>query len=128
MKTVFIYLYQQVKSFMALLAQALQIHGAKGEKPLIRKAGPGWPVFKRRVTMLSHIVNLVSTYEQSHGIRPNLVFMNETHYSYLREELPGVRDHDDVTNIIGVDIALSDEALRPHVATVTFGGNHILSS
>ena len=59
---------------------------------------------------------------------PNLVFMNETHYSYLREELPGVRDHDDVTNIIGVDIALSDEALRPHVATVTFGGNHILSS
>ena len=78
--------------------------------------------------MLSHIVNLVSTYEQSHGIRPNLVFMNETHYSYLREELPGVRDHDDVTNIIGVDIALSDDAVRPHVATVTFGGNHILSS
>jgi hypothetical protein len=76
--------------------------------------------------MLSHIVSLVSTYEQSHGIRPNLVFMNETHYGYLREELPGVRDHDDVTNII--DIALSDEAVRPHVATVTFGENHILLS
>jgi len=78
--------------------------------------------------MLSYIVSLVSTYEQNHGIRPNLVFMNETHYGFLREELPGVRDHDDVTNIIGVDIALSDEALRPHVATVTFGTNHILSS
>ncbi|HCU53536.1 MAG TPA: hypothetical protein DIC36_04385 [Gammaproteobacteria bacterium] len=78
--------------------------------------------------MLSYIVSLVSTYEQHHGIRPNLVFMNETHYGFLREELPGVRDHDDVTNIIGVDIALSDEALRPHVATVTFGTNHILSS
>jgi hypothetical protein len=49
-------------------------------------------------------------------------------YFYRREELPGVRDHDDVTNIIGVDIALSDDAVRPHVATVTFGGNHILSS
>jgi len=78
--------------------------------------------------MLSYIVSLVSTYEQNHGFRPNLVFMNETHYGFLREELPGVRDHDDVTNIIGVDIALSDEALRPHVATVTFGTNHILSS
>jgi len=78
--------------------------------------------------MLSYIVSLVSTYEQHHGIRPNLVFMNETHYGFLREQLPGVRDHDDVTNIIGVDIALSDEALRPHVATVTFGTNHILSS
>jgi hypothetical protein len=78
--------------------------------------------------MLSHIVSLVSTYEQSHGIRPNLVFMNEGHYAALREELPGVRDHDDVTTILGVDIALSDEAIRPHVATVTFGGNHILAS
>lgn len=78
--------------------------------------------------MLSHIVSLVSTYEQSHGIRPNLVFMNEGHYAALREELPGVRDHDDVTVILGVDIALSDEAIRPHVATVTFGGNHILAS
>ena len=78
--------------------------------------------------MLRHIVSLVSTYEQSHGIRPNLVFMNEGHYAALREELPGVRDHDDVTTILGVDIALSDEAIRPHVATVTFGGNHILAS
>lgn len=78
--------------------------------------------------MLSHIVNLVSHYEQHHGVRPNLVFMNENHYAALREELPGVRDHDDVTNIIGVDIALSDEAIRPHVATVTFGTNHILAS
>lgn len=78
--------------------------------------------------MLSHIVSLVSTYEQSHGICPNLVFMNEGHYAALREELPGVRDHDDVTTILGVDIALSDEAIRPHVATVTFGGNHILAS
>jgi len=78
--------------------------------------------------MLSFIVSLVSTYETDHGVRPNLVFMNETHYEYLREELPGVRDHDDVTTILGVDIALSEEAIRPHVATVSFGSTHILAS
>jgi hypothetical protein len=78
--------------------------------------------------MLSYIVSLVRNYEHLHGARPNLVFMNETHYSYLREELPGVRDHDSVTSIIGVDIALSDEAMRPHVATVRFGSENILSS
>lgn len=100
----------------------------KGTKVPNPKARPVARLVEGEAAMLSHIVNLVSTYEQSHGVRPNLVFMNETHYSYLREELPGVRDHDDVTSIIGVDIALSDEALRPHVATVTFGGNHILSS
>ncbi len=78
--------------------------------------------------MLSFIVSLVNNYETHHGVRPNLVYMNETHYSYLREELPGVRDHEDVTAILGVDIALNDETLRPHVATVKYGAEYILSS
>jgi hypothetical protein len=78
--------------------------------------------------MLSHIVSLVREYEQFHGTRPNLVYMNETHYGYLREELPGVRDHNDVISILGVDIALSDEALRPQVATVRFAAENILVS
>ena len=78
--------------------------------------------------MLSFIVSLVNNYETYHGVRPNLVYMNETHYSYLREELPGVRDHEDVTAILGVDIALNDETLRPHVATVKYGTEYILSS
>lgn len=78
--------------------------------------------------MYSHIVNLMSTYEQSNGRRPNLVYMNETHYSYLREELPGVWDHDDVVSMLGIDIALSEEAIRPHVATVTYCQENILVS
>jgi len=55
--------------------------------------------------MLSHIVNLVNDYQVVHGARPNVVYMNETHYGYLREELPGVRDHDNLVAILGVDIA-----------------------
>ncbi len=78
--------------------------------------------------MLSHIVNLVNTYAQHNGARPNVVYMNETHYTYLREELPGVRDHTDVVAIIGVDIALSDEVVRPQVATVRFAAENILVS
>jgi hypothetical protein len=78
--------------------------------------------------MLSHIVNLVSGYQDVNGIRPNLVYMNETHYSYLREELPGVRDHMDLVSILGVDIALSEEAIQPSVATVRFGDENILVS
>ena len=78
--------------------------------------------------MLSHIVNLVNTYEGSHGHKPNLVYMNETHYSYLREEMPGVWDHNDVVSMLGIEIALSDEAIRPRVATVTYCEENILSS
>src|SRR5512135_3084053 len=75
---------------------------------------------RKERTMLSHIVNLVNDYEHMHGSRPNVVYMNETHYGYLREELPGVRDHYNLVAILGVDIALSDEAIRPQVATVRF--------
>lgn len=78
--------------------------------------------------MLSHIVSLVSHYETRHGMRPNVIYMNETHYGYLREELPGVRDHHDVVAILGVDIALHDEALHPQVATVRFASENILVS
>ncbi|UCH53226.1 MAG: hypothetical protein JSW09_11715 [Pseudomonadota bacterium] len=78
--------------------------------------------------MLSHIVNLVSTYEHHNGSRPNVVYMNETHYGHLREELPGVRDHIDVVAILGVDIALSDDVVRPQVATVRFAAENILVS
>ncbi|MEK7840661.1 MAG: hypothetical protein AAB252_05765, partial [Pseudomonadota bacterium] len=78
--------------------------------------------------MLSHIVNLVNNYEHRHGIRPNLVYLNETHYGYLREEMPGVRDHHDVVNILGVDIALSDGIIHPQVATVRFAEENILVS
>ena len=78
--------------------------------------------------MLSHIVSLVNNYEHHHGLRPNVVYMNETHYDYLREELPGVRDHSDVVAILGVDIALSDGTLNPQVATVRFASENILVS
>lgn len=78
--------------------------------------------------MFSHIVNLVSDYEAGHGAKPNLVYMNETHYGYLREELPGVHDHHDLVSILGIDIALSDEIIQPAVATVRFGDENILVS
>jgi len=42
--------------------------------------------------------------------------------------LPGVRDHNDVIAILGVDIALSDEVLHPQVATVRFASENILVS
>jgi hypothetical protein len=78
--------------------------------------------------MLSHIVNLVTDYEHDNGSRPNLVYMNETHYTYLRQEMPGARDHNDVVAILGIDIALSDMAVRPHVATVRYTDQNILVS
>src|SRR5690606_10219541 len=96
------------------------------------QAGAAASAGKSRVTgaqpMLSHIVTLMREYERHHGVRPNVVFMNETHYGYLREELPFVRDHDEVIAILGVDIALNDDAMNPQAATVRFAAENILVS
>lgn len=78
--------------------------------------------------MLSHIVTLVKSYESHHGLRPNVVYMNQTHYGYLREELPFVRDHNDVVAILGIDIALIEDTLHPQAATVRFASENILVS
>lgn len=78
--------------------------------------------------MLSAIVALVDHYQRHHGSRPNLLYMNETHYEYLREEMPGARDHQDIVTLLGIDIALTADAMRPHVATAAFGEEHILVS
>ena len=43
-------------------------------------------------------------------------------------ELPFVRDHNDVIAILGVDIALNDEAMNPQAATVRFASENILVS
>jgi hypothetical protein len=101
---------------------------------LVTDERPGVPVTavgpkgQRSTEMLSHIVTLMSSYERNHGVRPNVVYMNETHYGYLREELPFVRDHNDVIAILGVDIALNDEAMNPSAATVRFASENILVS
>jgi hypothetical protein len=78
--------------------------------------------------VLSFVVTLINQYERDHGVRPNLLYMNEAHYLYLREELPGISDHEDVTAIVGTDIALSDTALSPYVSNVRYGATHVLSS
>lgn len=78
--------------------------------------------------MLSFVMSLVNHYEERYGNRPNIVYMNESHYEFLREEMPGIRAHDEVVALLGIDISLSDEALSPHVATAEFLEQHILVS
>ena len=41
--------------------------------------------------MLSCVLTLVNDYREAFGVRPNVVYMNQAHYEYLREEMPGVR-------------------------------------
>ena len=78
--------------------------------------------------MLSCVLTLVNDYEEAFGVRPNVVYMNQAHYEYLREEMPWIRAHDDVVAMLGIDISLSSHVAYPHVATAQFCEQRILVS
>jgi len=78
--------------------------------------------------MLSFVITLVNHYEEKFGARPNVLYMNQSHYEYLREEMPGVRAHDDLVSMLGIDISLSSAVACPHVATAQFREQRILVS
>ena len=40
--------------------------------------------------MLSHILHQVQRFERSHGVRPNVVYVNREHYAALRENYPQI--------------------------------------
>lgn len=78
--------------------------------------------------MLSFVITLVNDYEERFGARPNVLYMNQAHYEYLREEMPGIRAHDDVVSLLGIDISLSSMVACPHVATAQFREQRIFVS
>lgn len=78
--------------------------------------------------MLSFVITLVNHYEEKFGARPNVVYMNQSHYEYLREEMPGLREHDDVVAVLGLDISLSSTIVSPQVATAHFMEQRIFVS
>lgn len=44
--------------------------------------------------MLDDILGRVQAFEQRHGITPNVVYLNHSHYAQLRQQCPGLFDSD----------------------------------
>lgn len=66
--------------------------------------------------MLSFVYQLARTFEQEHGYRPNLLYLNRRHYLALQADLPLDAEHDTLTRRLGMEIVLTDEVVHPHVA------------
>lgn len=66
--------------------------------------------------MLSFIYRLVRDFEKEHGIHPNLLYLNQAHMQFLREQLNSTKQLDDIVQMLGMEIILTQEAIHPHVA------------
>ena len=66
--------------------------------------------------MLSFIYQLARTFELEHGYPPNLLYLNNRHYTALMNALPEESTHDSLRLRLGMEIILTDEVVHPHVA------------
>lgn len=66
--------------------------------------------------MLSFVYQLAHTFEQEHGYRPNLLYLNHRHYHALQADLPEDAEQGTLARRLGMEIVLTDEVVHPHVA------------
>ena len=72
--------------------------------------------------MLSFIYNLVSNFESSHGLRPNLLYLNPLHLQYLTDGFAEDYDLFRIMDLLQMEIIVEDEAVHPHVAWMRNAG------
>lgn len=68
--------------------------------------------------MLSYIYRLVRDFEQRHDTRPNLIYLNQQHFSMLKSQLAKFIGLERLVTLLGMEVVISEEATHPHVASV----------
>jgi hypothetical protein len=77
--------------------------------------------------MLSAINQLTNRFEESHGFRPNLLFVNTNQLEILKEQL-SEPDIEILTQLIGMDIVIVESTTDPHVSWAQISWKHSKSA
>ena len=70
--------------------------------------------------MLSYIYQISQKYEKEHGFGPNTLFMNYAHLECLKQQLQDPMDFDAVTNLLGMELVIAQDAIHPTVGWMQF--------
>ena len=65
--------------------------------------------------MLSYIYKIARDYEKSHGENANVLYLNRSHFEYLRKEFASPEDIRSILQLLGMNIIISDETVQPHL-------------
>ncbi len=66
--------------------------------------------------MLSYIYQTAHYFEKNHGIRPNALYLNREHFNKLRYSFSDPDNIEAITQHLGMQLILSNDALHPHMA------------
>jgi len=66
--------------------------------------------------MISFIYWLSRNYERSHGVKPNVLYINLSHFEHLRQEFSDPDDVEAIRRLLGMNILITPEAMHPHLS------------
>ena len=66
--------------------------------------------------MLSFIYRVSQQFEREHGYSPNTLYLNYGHLECLKQQLQNPTDFCAVTELLGMELIVSQEAIHPSVA------------
>ena len=64
--------------------------------------------------MLSFIYRIAKEFEQEHGYRPNVLYLNHRHFSQLKRELAEIQNLGTMSRLLGMEIVLESDLTHPH--------------
>lgn len=66
--------------------------------------------------MLSHLYRIAAEFEQRHGMMPNLLYLNHSHFEQLRQALGGLPDSTALLQRLDMALVLQQDVRHPRVA------------
>jgi hypothetical protein len=75
--------------------------------------------------MISFVMKLVNDFEEKHGCRPNLLYVNSEHLKRLCEDFDQGTDIQRISEMLEMEIIVSLDAVHPHVLKVPVDGDTI---
>lgn len=66
--------------------------------------------------MLDFIYRLVRSFEQEHGIHPNLLYLNHFHSEHLKSAFSEEYSLENIKDVLQMEMVIDSEIIHPHVA------------
>lgn len=66
--------------------------------------------------MLSYLYQLATQFEDEHGYRANLIYLNPTHFKKLQTDLAAIEGLGELVRFLGMEIIVETGISHPHVA------------
>lgn len=66
--------------------------------------------------MLSHLYRIAAEFERRHAVKPNLLYLNYTHFEQLKQALIGFPDAEELLCRLDMAVVLQQDVAHPRVA------------